>query len=317
MLRTPISLALLNGVVVNDARIGLPEVVEKEIMIKTEQRGIQLLDEISKLIRLLTYYSQDTMTPNELPTKNAISTALPKRLEELSAHIIRHKHSLSEMQNALDMVLRRLPPNTEKNQQYKDSLMWQAVLSLADKYYIHFVTKDKGFFDNRNYADGPAKNLSKDIESKENRIEIHPGLQSCTALLRTFDKPLDDELIYQKIFQAAKDEIDRHFVPKGFFPKSRKSASLTKFFTSDPVKIAIQFHMAFELGELYQHEEVDNPWMSLHGNCLVSTEKLDISNLKIDSMGGGLTPKSSYSMSMSRTETWPWNGPQIYGEMEQ
>lgn len=317
MLRTPISLALLNGIVQTDARIELPEVIEKEILIKTEQRGIQFLNKIFKLIESLTYYSQDTMSAIEfLPTKDTISEAMPKRLEELSAHIICHNHSYSEMQTALDMVLKGLPPNTETNQQYKDSLMWQAVLSLAERYCVHLVTRDKGFFKNSSYADGPAENLAKDIESKENRIEIHHGLESCTAILRTFDRPLDEELIYERILHAVKNEIDQHLAPEGFFPKSRKRASLRSFFTSDPSKIAIQFYMEFELGELYQHEEVHDPWMNLHGNCLVSQENLEISNLKIDGMGWKIRAMSSSSLSTARTEAWPGDGTQIYGEIK-
>ena len=320
LLRTPISLALLHGIVLADNRIALPEVIEKEILIRTKQRGTEILNDARKSIQLLKYYSEDAnMAMDLLPTLDTISRALPKRLDELSKHIIRHEHSYSEMQKALDMVIRRLPPNSEKNQQYKDSLIWQCVLSIADDYFVHFITKDKGFFKDRSYTQGPADNICEDISSKKDRIRIYYELESCTEILHTFDRTLDEEVIYQRILQASKSEIDKHLLREGFFPKKRKNAALRSFFTNDPSKIAIQFNMEYELGELYRHEECQNAWLILGGNCLVSVENLEISHLKIESLGWSIHPMSSSSVSssMREIEEWPGDGILIYGEMKE
>lgn len=166
LLRTPISLALIYGVVQKGAKIAIPEVVEREIYIHTEKRGLELLDNTLKNIKFLSFFDDRSKKAiDELPDKAKISKALINRLGELDSILLRHEHTFSEMKQALEMVFNEQPPNSKKNQQYKDSLLWQAVLSLANKYLVHFVTGDFGFFKNRDDKQGPADNILKDIKN--------------------------------------------------------------------------------------------------------------------------------------------------------
>lgn len=342
LLRTPISSALIYGIVQKKARIGLPYVVMREIMFHTERRGLEILHGALENIRLLNYFDDGAkMAKFTLPNKDKISKALPIRLAELSDIILQHKHTPEEMERALEMVLRKLPPNSDKNQQYKDSLLWQAVLNLADEFEVHFVTRDKGFFKNRKYEEGPTTNICKDIESKGNNISIYSDLEECAKILHTFEKPIDVETIINNIFIAVKDELKKEAKEEGYILKDLKSGKLEPFITSDPSKIAVKFSIdcniieredyepylplfSFSLSKgVYEPEDSEKPepgdskrsYAIFEGYCFISIENYETSGLYVRNKtwsgkwghhSGGYLGKS----------IWPKNGPQIYGKID-
>ncbi len=334
LLRTPISSALIYGIVQEKGKICLPDVVGREIAIHTKRRGLEILNDALKNITKLNYFNDGAKSAiNDLPDKEQISKALSIRLVELDNIIFRYKHNLPEMEQALDMVYRNLPPNFEKNQQYKDSLLWQVVLSLANKYSVHFVTRDKGFFKNRKYEEGPTDNIYEDIESKGNNISIYSELAECAIILHTFKKPIDDGTIIQNILLLAKDDLEKELYWNGYILKDLEDGQLKPFITDDPTIIAVQFKINCNLSEREDYEPIfsldhvikfkstqkpQEPSKSLttfEGNCLVSTKNNEISGLEITGTSWHGKFGSGFHTSL-RMSKWPKNGPQIYGEID-
>ena len=334
LLRTPICSALIYGIVQEKGKICLPDVVGREIAFHTERRGLEILNNALTNITKLSYFDDGAKSAiNDLPDKEKISRALLNRLGELGDIIFRHEHTLPEMEQALDMVYRNLPPNFEKNQQYKDSLLWQVVLSLANKYSVHFVTRDKGFFKNRKYEEGPADNIREDIKSKGNRITIYTELASCAKILHSFKKPIDDQTIIDNIFQAAIDDLKKEAKENGYVLKDLESGQLKPFITSDPSKIAVKFRIKCNISERedyeplfswptfpelkghHESEDTIKSYTEFEGHCLVSIENNEISDLdvKTTTWSGKWGLSTSGSIGIPR---WPKNGPQIYGEID-
>lgn len=342
LLRTPISSALIYGIVQKGARIGLPYVVMREIMFHTERMGLEILDAALEGIRMLNYFDDGAnLAKFCLPNKDKISKALPIRLTELSDIILQHKHTPEEMEQALEMVLRKLPPNSDKNQQYKDSLLWQAVLNLADEFEVHFVTRDKGFFKNKKYKEGPADNICKDIESKGNDIFIYSEIEECAKILHTFEESIDVETIINNIFIAVKDELKKEVKEEGYILKDLESGQLEPFITSDPSKIAVKFSIdcniieredyepylplfSFSLSKgVYEPEDSEKPepgdskrsYAIFGGYCFISIENYEISGLYVrtKTWAGKWGYHSDGYLGKS---IWSKNGPQIYGKID-
>lgn len=86
-------------------------------------------------------------------------------------------------------VLRRLidetPPNGPRNQQFKDSLIWEAVRELAEAAPVHLVTADKGFFEEGNYGKGLSVQLQGELGTKGFPVRIYPDLVQCLSVLAT------------------------------------------------------------------------------------------------------------------------------------
>jgi hypothetical protein len=94
---------------------------------------------------------------------------------------------------ALSMVNAKSPPNGENNQQFKDSAIWQAVLTLSRDFTAHLVTNDRAFFLNpKDPSKGLATNLLEDCKRTGGPVSIHCDLGSCLSAI-TSDVPSFDQ----------------------------------------------------------------------------------------------------------------------------
>ena len=71
----------------------------------------------------------------------------------------------------------KVPPNGNKNQQFKDSAVWQAVLALSLRYSTVLLTNDKAFFRNRNPKEGLAENLVEDCSKAGTDVKGFYGIK--------------------------------------------------------------------------------------------------------------------------------------------
>lgn len=69
------------------------------------------------------------------------------------------RFTFDQAQGALRRVLDKVPPNAEKNQQYKDTLIWEAALELSRELEVVLVTSDHGFYSDRDPGKGLAAEL--------------------------------------------------------------------------------------------------------------------------------------------------------------
>src|SRR5205814_1112798 len=112
------------------------------------------------------------------------------------------------------LVNAKLPPNGPKNQQFKDSVIWQVVLALSADFTTHLVSMDWGFFRVReDPSSGLAPNLKEDCRSVETVIKLHYDLASCLIVLTretpVFDEPRLVSLIYDALMPRLRTEMAR------------------------------------------------------------------------------------------------------------
>src|SRR5207253_7590318 len=99
-----------------------------------------------------------------------LEKAVEERFREMESFLARVSFSLEHAKSALNMVNLELPPNSLKNQQFKDSAIWQSLLELSRAFDVFFVTGDKGFFAGRDPKNGLADNLQSDCQRVGGRI---------------------------------------------------------------------------------------------------------------------------------------------------
>jgi len=159
LLKAPIGVSLVYTLHKQGGFIGLPEVVERELKKQVVLHGIEASQELEKWSRIVSTLMDSLHLP-DLPTSEALERKVNERLEELAPILVRVPFTPEHASAALDMVIEELPPNRPRNQQFKDSAIWQAVLNLASEYSLHFVTNDRGFLLDRN---DPAKGLTDNL----------------------------------------------------------------------------------------------------------------------------------------------------------
>lgn len=87
--------------------------------------------------------------------------------------------TLDEVRRALARVNDATPPNSEKNQQMKDSLLWEACVSLSEESDVYLVTNDGGFFKDKKKEDSPlAEPLSSEPPVVSGHLRVFRSLEN-------------------------------------------------------------------------------------------------------------------------------------------
>src|SRR6476660_2838369 len=132
LLNTPLGRTLVYTVRRQGGVIGLPEIVENELKPQIVEAGRDSIEKVRGPLGVIHTITGDSNFQIEFPSDDAIGQLVDERLNELAPAIVREPFSVEHAKAALEMVNAKLPPN-DKNQQFKDSAIWQATLSLSQK----------------------------------------------------------------------------------------------------------------------------------------------------------------------------------------
>jgi cellulose biosynthesis protein BcsQ len=190
LLNNAMGAALLFEVQKQNGKLGWPEVINGEIRKHATLRANKAIQQISSELHVLEILVGWRPDPT-LPSKEEINSAINQRIVDLAPLLISMPFTIEHARAALQRVSNGTPPNNDKNHQFKDSAIWEAILELADRYRIHFVTKDTGFYQERDLKKGLAKELSDECRQAGFEVHLYPGLVSCVEALRKVAPPLD------------------------------------------------------------------------------------------------------------------------------
>lgn len=204
MLNTPIGQTLVYVIHRKHDVIGLPEVVERELKQRLVERGVEIANSVDTQSQWMCTLV-DSFIPTAPPSESQIRDAVTNRLKKLSGIVRRVPFTLEHANTALNMVMAKLPPNREKDQQFKDSALWQAILALSQEYIVFFVTDDRAFLlDKADPKKGLANNLCDDCRRLGTTVEIFCDLAECLCAIEGDAPAIDDETaIWEQIMPEA------------------------------------------------------------------------------------------------------------------
>lgn len=192
LLRTPLGVALLHVLARSNAKLALPEVVELEVQRKAKELASEHLEKARQSLAVLGHLSGHV-----LPLFPVTDDAARRRFDELSGLIVRFEFSYEHARACLDRVVNEIPPNSPKNQQFKDTAIWMAAMEAASVAPVYFVSQDKGFFADRDPAKGLAQMLRQETTSSRNPVTAYyDDLAACLKDLRA-EQPHFDVSIFQ------------------------------------------------------------------------------------------------------------------------
>jgi hypothetical protein len=246
MLQDPIGQALLYTLRHTGGKIAMPSVIRQEIEKHALSRCIEATTQMAGSIRILERLCNfgGYFDP---PSEDDIRKAVKARIEMLSPLLIHVEWTLEDAQSALQRVMDEAPPNTKKNQQYKDSLIWESIPTLLRDAPVHFVSEDKSFFESRQPEKGLSKNLESEITKFANKFKIHIALSDCLSEL-TVDRPDLQLREYVAPLMAAVAPLIRKACAESRISigNIQNSASdLQAFTVNDQGAIAIKFHLVY------------------------------------------------------------------------
>ncbi len=217
-------------------------------------------------MHILRTLTDDPFLGAELPTLDKLNQKVDERIAQLAPVLTREPFTVEHAKAALAMVNAKVPPNGEKNQQFKDSAIWQAVLALSLRYSTVLLTNDKAFFRDRDAAKGLAKNLIEDCTKAGTVVTGFCGITPYLEALRgdepKFDRERAKALILDVTRQRLKLEVERYLL----VPTELLGDSISAFPTENPDRLAIDYTLSFKLDPVSPEYRVE--WADQRGIAL-------------------------------------------------
>jgi len=254
LLRVPIGSSLIYFALQNKAHIGLPEIIEMEIRKHATRLGKDAIEKIKenfdKLERLMGWRDD-----YRLPNLEELSKNTEARLDELGNLLLRIPITFEHMKAALDMVLEELPPNGNKKQQYKDSLIWQAILQLAQTHEMVFITEDKAFFEDREPKKGLALNLKADILTANGQVSMFYELNSYLKAVMDTMPPINESQVTELIDSGIRHELEETAQTQGFDLRDRYKANISAYLTEKSGVLSISYTITYNAEGKTENED--------------------------------------------------------------
>lgn len=285
LLRTAQGAALLFSLRQSNGVLGMPEVIEREIVKHTVATGTECIKKIDSNFHLLGVLVGTTAY--KLPTIEQLQTHAMSRLDELRSLFVPVPFTLEHAKSALDRVNSGLPPNGPKNQQFKDSAIWEAIIHLARSYRVYFLTTDNTFFkDPEKPIKGLADNLAAECSAIGAEIHIYRDISSCLQALQKHAAPLDQNELANVIeTMIVKLALEKASAARGYsLTGERIGVSISAFATDKLDTLTLTFELTYRLADLSQDETAPRlePTITAKGNCYYNMTSKEISNVLID-----------------------------------
>lgn len=256
LLRTPLGAALLFAVHQSKAQIGLPEVVEKEVFRQIVKLGGEASESIKKhlrIIEVLIGFRPDYTPPDE----SKFTEAVKNRLDEIKHIVNRVPLTLDHARLAMEMVIAGLPPSSNNNEEFRDSLVWQAVIELSKTQFVHFVTSDKGFFRERDVKLGLAINIREDIRANNNNIYVHADLRSCVSTLQKNVSGPNKNIIAREISTLLATELEKSVQAEECKLEGLEEHEVKFYLTESSNLLAVDFALTYNLESVAIDEDAN------------------------------------------------------------
>lgn len=255
LLRSPLGESLLHLLRIGSGSIGLPEVVRSEIIKHARKRALDARKQIENNIhQLQLLLGRDLALP--LPATDDLEKCAHCRLDELAPLLTPLATTMDHYQGALARVMNETPPNNEKNQQYKDSLIWESVMELSQRGPVYLVTYDGKFFGGEKDGDRKrlADPLAAEIQQSGNCVKVYNDLAHLLDDLKAVapEKVVASEFDIMQLVPAIGvatafvfDEYAKKYqLQLGTIESAMDRHHLIAFSTNSPNQVSIKFELA-------------------------------------------------------------------------
>lgn len=284
LLSTSLGAAVIYSLNQSKRKLALPEVIEEEIKKHTYKKGREAIAKIQENYRLIEQL-MGARDDFEVPSDDELIARVDSRLSELDKFIHKTEFKFSHAKLALRRVMEESPPNGFKNQQFKDSAIWESILELAKEADVDFVTEDKAFFQDSK-PPNLASNLLEDCKNVSGKIRVFHDLANYLKAIKEELPPFNEEIIIERINQSIKGELSQMAVDKGYKLGDISKSSVDAFLTEKPELIAIEFEINYLATEILIPESgvVTDATLVIKGNCGGDIKTYEVSDVQFDNI---------------------------------
>ncbi|MBA2280461.1 MAG: DUF4935 domain-containing protein [Acidimicrobiia bacterium] len=277
LLTSPVASSFLYFLARTEGLLVVPEVVEREVRRNAERLGAEAVRAIADGLSEIRHYlgSAPEVT---LPKSGQFEAGFARRMASLSDLVLRVGFTEQHARGALDRVIDGTPPNAPKNQQFKDSAIWEAALEVASaRDRLDLLTADNGFYRDPGSPE-LAPPLMAEVAQRGLRVHAHRRLEDWISEVQGSTPALDREAIADVIERELRDTIEPATTKHGFSVGGR-SVSIEAFATEHPWQLAITFGLTYDLMDNVASRAGGT--LAVTGECFVR-EGSDVAALHLD-----------------------------------
>lgn len=179
-----------------------------------------------------------------LPSADEIEGIVSGVFSELDVTVRDIPFTESTARDSFLRTVRKIPPS-DKNQQFKDGVIWADCLDLLAEDHVCLVTKDKAFYENREYANGLASELQREIADKSNNFRLFANLAELLKNVKS-DYEIDEEKLVEAYLNENLDVIDQMSASSGFSLTGNRSCTTKLYATEEATRLFVEFEIRFD-----------------------------------------------------------------------
>lgn len=259
------------------ARIGMPEVIRREV---EEQTEAALMDAIRKVREnheyLLRVFGQ--MKELVLPDEDSVRSKAKSIIDALGIEIIDMPLSLESARSSFEKILKKMAPSAKNSQQFKDGVVWADCLALAERDHVVLVTNDKAFFEQNDPAKGVAKNLLDESERTTHKVRLFSRIDELMVEVRIPHPEIPIEYIIDNLLDA--DDVALKICShNGFAVRALASSKYRIFATERPNVVYISFEITYSCRDVTD-EHRDEALLTITGETDYNTDSKNIGHIR-------------------------------------
>jgi hypothetical protein len=258
------------------ATVVLPEVIKLE----TERHlKAELTKYVSQLKRnhrqLLSVFGK--LKELVVPDGEAIEAKVASIFGECQVEVNEVPLSLESARSSFLKTIDKIPPS-DKDQQFKDGVIWAECLRLLDTANVYLVTADKAFYKDRQYKNGLAESLAFEAKDSKHTIHIFSELSELLETIKSEVK-LDDKTLAKRFWESNQGSIESTLERNVFAVAGDPVVEVQLYVTENPNRLYAEFSISYQCEDLTVDERSDAV-LRLKGDCTYLVEEKQFEALR-------------------------------------
>jgi hypothetical protein len=278
-LNTPAGAAVRFFLLRQNAVVAVPEVVELELRAHLAGQLREMVASIrSNYGRLLTVFGE--LKELVLPDEAGIQARVDGVIADLDVPTRRIGFTLESARASFLKTVDKLPPSSDKNQQFKDGVIWADCIGLLQEDDVYLVTNDRGFYECRDVSKGLARSLASEAGACSHELYLMPSIFELLDDIRQ-DVAVDEGKLVDTLLERYSESLDQLLGTHGFAIQSTPTVVVRLFATDLASRPYLEFEAVFTCDDALQ-EDREPAVLTLSGTGLYDASTGEFVDLRMD-----------------------------------
>ncbi|MDY0094925.1 MAG: PIN domain-containing protein [Candidatus Vecturithrix sp.] len=258
------------------ATVVVPEVVKLEAERHLKSELERYVAELQKNHRqLLTVFG--TLKELVLPDTRAIEEKVSSVFGKCEVELMDAPLTIESAMSAFLRTVDKIPPS-DKDQQFKDGVIWFECVHLLETDDVHLVTADKAFYKGRQYENGLADALAIEIKHAKHALSISPTLSALLTVIKS-EVSVDKKSLVAQFWESNRQSIEGLLQRSAFNVVGDPTVAVDLYVTETPNRLYAEFCISYSCEDITSDGRTDGVLL-LRGDGTYSIQEKQFSAMR-------------------------------------